>query len=425
MPTSRCRSFAFYTTLALSTLLMAPDGAGADTVTASSCSQSAVAAAIAAASVGDIVQVPAGNCSWSGLSINKAIHLRGAGVGQTRITLSGNNTVTKQAAGVTRITDFSFSKSGGGTAAKGWTVGGSWQNAQPVIFARNDYVISNSGLFRIEVAGGVIIAESTFRGEWDDSFLQLKDSSDSGGSWRTADTIGTRDVDGRLNIYIESNTFTGGTNQGLDADDAVRLVYRHNTAITSSVNSHGWDTSPVGVRHWEVYDNVFQHPGGNCTTQLCNQNWLILMRGGTGVITDNRFVDIAGSYWGQKAELSFWIRGAEDARPQGSCSNVRYPVPRQVGQNHNGTAYFTDPVRIWNNSGPQDITAEWRFGNPCGLRFSDFWQEGRDYAFSPRPGYQKYPYPHPLLNASNPTPPPPPPPPTPPSAPRNLRVVTQ
>src|SRR4051812_10379427 len=73
--------------------------ADAATITASSCAQSNVSSAISAANVGDVIQVPAGSCSWSGLSINKAIHLRGAGIGQTRIALTGNNNVSKQAAG--------------------------------------------------------------------------------------------------------------------------------------------------------------------------------------------------------------------------------------------------------------------------------------------------------------------------------------
>lgn len=403
--------------LAVFVMVQTADSLQAATRTAASCSQSAVSSAIAAANNGDVVQVPAGSCSWSGLSISKAIHLQGAGVGQTRITLTGNNTVTKQPAGITRVSGFTFTKSGGGNASKGWTIRGSWQGAEPVVFQDNAYSISDSGLFRIEVAGGVIIANSTFTGAWDDSFLQLSDTADSGGSWSTADTIGARDTQGRLNIYVETNEFVGGTTQGLDADNASRLVYRYNIADRSSVNSHGMDTSPVGVRHFEIYNNRFEHPGGSCSTPTCNQSWLVLMRGATGVITDNEFVDIAGSYWGDKREIHFWIRGAEDVRPQGSCSNVRYPVPRQVGQNHNGTSYFTDPIRIWNNTGPQVIDAGWNFGNPCGLNFSDFWQQGRDYALSARPGYVKYTYPHPLLGGTTT------PPPTSPAAPTNLRII--
>ncbi len=77
--------------LALLALLpMFTKTATAATVNASSCSQSSVATAISSAANGDVVQVPAGTCSWSGLSIAKPIHLKGAGVGQTNITVAGN-----------------------------------------------------------------------------------------------------------------------------------------------------------------------------------------------------------------------------------------------------------------------------------------------------------------------------------------------
>lgn len=93
-------------------------------------------------------------------------------------------------------------------------------------------------------------------------------------------------------------------------------------------------------------------------------------------------------------------RGAEDIRPQGSCASVSYPVPAQIGQNYNGTAYFTDPIYIWGNTGAQEMNADWGWGNPCGLTFSDFWQEGRDYVLgTAKPSYTAYTYPHPLVDA--------------------------
>ena len=371
----------------------------AATINASSCSQSNVAAAISSAANGDVVQVPAGTCNWSGLSIAKPIHLKGAGVGKTNITVSGN-TVTKQSAGVVRVTDFSFSKSGGGNASVGFTVSGSWKNSQPVIFQNDAFTINGSGLFRVNVAGGFIVAGNAFTGAWDDSFLKLKNSNDTE-SWAMADTFGTRDTNGTLNIYVENNTFYGGTNQGIDCDDAARCVYRYNTLTYSSFNSHGWDTSPVGARHFEVYNNKFMHDGG--TSQIANQNWAIWIRGGTGVIYSNQIANLAGSYWGDKAEINLSIRGAEDARPQGSCSSVKYPAPRQLGQNHNGSSYFTDPIYIWGNTGTVGIEAGWNWGNPCGLTWSTFFQWGRDAVNTgaPKPGYTAYPYPHPLTQGGS------------------------
>lgn len=408
-------------TLFLMVVLLLPGMIGAATINASSCAQTAVQSALAAASVGDTVVVPGGSCSWSGLTINKAIHLSGAGIGVTNITINGSNTITKQSAGIIRISGFSFLKAGGGTASKGFVVNGSWRNAEPVVIENNDFKISDSGLFLLSVAGGVIIAKNSFTGGWDDSFIQPKEPSDAERSWATADTMGTRDTSGKLNHYIEENTFYGGTNQGIDADDSTRVVYRYNTLTYSSFNSHGLDTSSAGVRHWEVYHNTFRHDGGS--TQIANQSWAIWIRGGTGVIFNNSIADLAGSYWGNKNELNFSIRGAEDARPQGSCSNVSYPVPRQLGQSHNGTSYIRDPIYIWGNTGATaGYQGGWNWGNPCGLTWADFYQSGRDYYFGTvKPGYTPYPYPHPLRSSG--AAPPPPSDTTAPTAPSNLSAA--
>lgn len=390
----------------LAVLSLFPKASTAATIDASSCSQSSVSAAISSAANGDVIQVPAGTCSWSGLSIAKPIHLKGAGAGKTNITVSGN-TVTKQSAGVIRVTDFSFSKSGGGNESKGFLITGSWKNAQPVIFQNNAFTISNSGLFHLGVAGGVIIAGNSFTGGWDDMFLQPKDSPDTGGSWATADTMGTRDTNGTLNHYIENNTFYGGTNPGIDCDDSARCVYRYNTLTNSSFNTHGYASSPSGIRHFEIYNNTWIYNGPTSSNppnnDLSNQGWVIWIRGGTGVIFNNTIPDIRSVAWGNPSEIKLTIRSAEDIRVQGSCSNVSYPVPRQLGQNHNGTSYFVDPIYIWGNSSTAAIRDGWNWGNPCGLSWSTFFQWGRDgvNTGTPKPGYTPYPYPHPLTSGGS------------------------
>lgn len=376
----------------------------AGTVNAASCSQADVSSAISSASAGDGVQVPAGSCSWSGLSIKKAIYLKGAGVGQTNITLTGNNTITKQATGIVRVSGFSFSKNGGGNESKGWTVDGAWKNTEPVIIQDNDFKINSTGLFRLSVAGGIIIANNTFTGDWDDSFIQPKDDQDFGNSWGTADTMGVKDTTGKLNLYVENNSFYGGTNQGIDCDASTRCVYRYNTLTYSSFNSHGKDTGPFSVRHFEIYNNNFKYPDPGSTAKIAAQNWMIWIRGGTGVIFNNQIANITG-YWGDKSELSFSIRGAEDVRPQGSCSNVSYPVPQQLGQNHNGSSYFTDPIYIWGNTGTSaGQQGGWSWGNSCGLTWTEFYKQNRDWITgAQKPGYTPYTYPHPLITQTSST----------------------
>ena len=121
------------------------------------------------------------------------------------------------------------------------------------------------------------------------------------------------------------------------------------------------------------------------------------------MIFNNQFSDIAGSCWGNKPEIKFSIRAAEDVRPQGSCANTKYPAPHQLGQNYNGSSYFTDPIYIWGNTGTMAVSAAWNWGNPCGFTFSTFFQWGRDAVNNgtPRPGYTQYTYPHPLRSGNS------------------------
>ncbi len=75
------------TTLSISAATQAT-GSG-KTITAASCSYADVSSAITSAAIGDTVNVPAGNCTWSStLLINKGISLIGGNGGTTKITAS-------------------------------------------------------------------------------------------------------------------------------------------------------------------------------------------------------------------------------------------------------------------------------------------------------------------------------------------------
>lgn len=377
-----------WSVLSLALLCAAVQQSMAATIGAASCSSSAVQAAISNAQPGDTVSVPAGDCSWGSFTISGGVHVRGAGIGLTNISVNGSVEIKKHAWKNVELSGFSFSKSGGGESAKMFSVTGPWQ-AEPPLIHDNEFVVNNAGIFRYQTNGGVIF-NNVFRGEWDDSGIQHKIDDDDE-SWSTEDTIGNRDSEGKLNLYVEDNVFEGMVNQGTDFDDGARVVFRHNTLVESSFNSHGLATSPTGIRHFEIYNNSFTYPD-----DTVNQNWHIWIRGGTGVIFDNDVEDIDGVEWGNKRELLLSVRAAVDGGNAGCCQT--WACDHQVGQNHDGNSQFLDPLTIWGNTGTlvHELSDGW--SNSCGNDMSDFLQDGRDFVFTtdPKSGYVPYPYPHPL-----------------------------
>jgi len=397
-------------------------------VTALSCSQLDVNSAISAVTPGQTVKVPGGNCSWSNVPINKNLTLQGAGSGVTVITLTGNPSfnITKQSSGVIRVQGFTFTSStGAGNLPHPITINGPWPSSGAVVFSNNAFIANNDTTFDNFEAGGVIISHNSFSSNhYGDFFMTIKDLTHTA-SWTTADSFGTNDSTGLMNNYIEDNTFFGGANGLFDCDDNCRIVIRHNTFTESGgFNSHGEDTSPYGMREFEIYNNSFLYPDKTCAqgnSSLSNIGSYIWIRGGSGVIFSNTFDHLTSTCWGTKGEIRMNNRGAEDARPQGACGSVSYPVPHQLGQNNNGSADFTDPIWIWSNSANGGAALQagsgFAWGNPCGFNWNTFFQWCRDaqntsltcpitlpsgggsvsaLGGTPKPGYTPYPYPHPL-----------------------------
>ncbi len=400
----------------------------------------------AQASNGDTITIPAGNFTWplNGVYITKAITLDGAGVGATNITLSGTHPglrITKNATGIIKIQDMTFIATGGaGTLPDPIWLDGTWPAGQPIIFSNVGMTLSGESMVSCDLAGGVIFSHITFSGGWNDFFISVKDQTNTS-SWTTADSIGIRDTMGTKNIYIEDSTFTGGSNGIIDCDDNCRVVMRHNTAHNSGFyNSHGKDTSTYGARHFEIYENTLDLPDKSCSgcgnVCLSNVGQYVWIRGATGVVYNNSMEHLSTSCWGLKNEIRVNIRGAEDARPQGACNQVVYPVPHQCGQNNNGTSDFADPIWFWGNTGTViNVNSAWAWGNPCAFNWNTFWQWGRDgqntaltlpivlpsiggsvsgLGGTAKPGYTAFTYPHPLLSGS----------PTPTAAPTATATVT-
>ena len=400
-------------------------------VNAASCSQSDVQNAINSASAGQTVNVPAGSCNWTSLNLAKAITLSGAGQGATTISLGNGSTawaITKQTSGVTRIRNFTLTVTNNMATPHAVTVSGPWPNGQPVIFENDAIVLNDADFVTIQTPGGVIFSHITFTGTWGSTLLTGKDTNDNA-SWTTADTMGTKDTTGFANIYVEDSTFNGGTIT--DCDDGCRIVVRHNIGKDSGgFNSHGKDTSPIGMRHFEIYSNSFLFPDKSCPggspLSPSNINQWIWIRGGTGVIYSNNFDSLNSSCWGNKVEWKFAIRGAEDVKPAGTCGATSYPVSHQLGQSNNGSSDFTDPIYVWGNVSNDALNptlrieadSGWEWGNPCGFNWNNYFQWGRDAINTSltslvlstiggtvdgaggtgKPGYAAYAYPHPLIS---------------------------
>jgi hypothetical protein len=223
-------------------------------------------------------------------------------------------------------------------------------------------------------------------------------------SWTSDDTMGARDSTGESNVYIEDNTFIGLYLMALDFDDGSRVAVRHNVFDNSAVVAHGADTSPLGARHYEIYDNTFKFTNfGECTTggSTLNLNWWVYLRGGTGIIADNLMPDIKSCVWGDKPELELIVQNLRRNAGPAACWTT-YPAPHQVGQGYK-TGAITDPLYVWGNSGGGQLSnptlADYS-PNECGAgapSTATFVVSGRDYVTgTPKPGYTKFVYPHPF-----------------------------
>jgi hypothetical protein len=414
---------------------------------AETCSPTDVQAAINLAAPGDKVIVP-GSCTWtSGVLINgKAITLAGAPEG-SRITdgvPDGTYLVAigESTTGHIEVTGLTFDSRGTthGSGSPTFHIGiFGTVNGRAVLLHDNMHLFSTGGgvnAYYTNVNRGVVyrnvIAADFPPAPWyrnTFSAIRCKNSANQAGifgtlGWEGPSTLGTLDATGEQNLYFEDNTVRM-LHEGTDFDDACRIVFRNNILDNTSVQSHGYDSSPLGSRQVEVYGNTFLFGETDSLGIQVNIGQLIHLRGGGVWVIHNNIIPDAntGSNWGNPAEMNIQLYGIRS----NICYNGTYPMPRQHGQGHTGSAYVFDPVYIWNNRQPNGTPtpnpAVSDIGDGCGNNrsTSEFVQLNRDYFLTARPGYAPYPYPHPLRGsapAPTPTPTPEPlPEPTPAPAP--------
>jgi hypothetical protein len=391
--------------LLFAALCIAPNYARSATITAASCSDTHVRAAISAAADGDTVQIPNGSCTWtSGISTAKQITLTGASPTGVTITHGAGGaallTFTVGSSYRTQIANLRFMP-GTGTGYYIYLNGESSGRVplmHDVYFNIPDWQLKQAVLWH--VTGGVIwrtTFESTAPGGSSSGCLEIKGWSE----WMNSSTLGILDADGTDNLYIEDSTFNN-VGQCPDVDSLARVVVRHSRFIGSSGLTHGLTSGGSGGRQIELYDNSFSYPDPN--RNITRYFWI---RAGTAVITRNSVQKIQGPMMGSQPSFQFIVENAR-RNDLGACC-TSYPCTQQPGSGGNGTSQITDPVYIWDNTGTgagtPDLTSTNDAPDSCGNGYTtaDFFKPGRDFVVNngPKPGYVSYPYPHPLRDGAS------------------------
>jgi len=403
------RIYFFSAAIALGVLMFANHSFAA-TINAVSCSQTDVQSAINSASVGDIVAVPAGTCTWTTvtsytptLSITKKITLQGAGIDQTIINDgTGTNAFEDplHINGPARITGFTFADSRTvvdynsfiTTSGSGWRIdhckftptgshitSGIIANGEPTaLIDHNTFINGNAG---VQVIG------------------------DGDTSWTTPSAVGTGNQ-----VYIEDNTFnyTYVWDGAYDTYNGARYVFRYNTVIGTNIGNHGLDSG--GFRSgfsYEIYNNTFTNPNDHIYTAIES-------RGGTGVVFNNVVTSDGGSYDSFDILRNYRSDSGYDTS-WGTCDGTNpidgntpgwqgWPCKDQIGR---GTNQTSDPVYLWNNtfkgnSNPTIGVAAYEDSTRAQtyhiLINRDFFND------TPKPGYTPFTYPYPLTADGFPNP---------------------
>lgn len=265
-------------------------------------------------------------------------------------------------------------------------------------------------------------------------FFRIKGAPLSNG-WNAASTMGTADTTGLNNAYVEDSdvhTFLNST----DFDDDTRAVWRYILEDDASMTTHGSDSSTLGNRHFEVYNDVGIQEGYNSapyyyTFDLSN-GW-IYVRGGTFVWYNNNFPLLNSADY-PKNDISLTIQTLRRSTSNeftcwgagASTGGQYYHAPRQIGygyvtgtgtatyptDGYNSTSYDdygyigdSEPIYIWNNfSSPESVSLEDYSPNQCTNpdTVTNYAVLNRDYydGSTAKPGWSPYTYPHPLTQGS-------------------------
>ena len=358
---------------------------------------------------------------------------------QNNLTSGSMFTITEDTAVHTTVSGIQFAQgSGGGGVAEEIYLTRNNPNGIAILVHDNFFQSNQADLIDGDTNRGVI---------WNNSFvfspfsegqfaaIRIKDANNAmSTSWSSPALWGSLDTTGQAALYFETND-VHADGAFTDNDDNGRLVVRYNVLDNAGGATHGADTSAIGMRTMEYYNNagIFEAYSDGSTA---NMNWWMYVRGGTLVWHDNTLPALSSGDWGSKSDLVLieMTLQREDQYPCWgagfSTPGQYYPAPRQIGFGYvtgSGTVTYpplgynsasttangvyvgdSEPVYIWNNSrsmnlGIQDyglgITSSCP-SSPTPDSVVNYLISGRDYFNgTAKPGYTPYTYPNPLASS--------------------------
>jgi hypothetical protein len=285
--------------------------------------------------------------------------------------------VTESSAGHVNISGIRFTYGGATTGLNGAFITLNQSSGGHAVLVHDCY-------FEATFGGPEHIDSNTNRGViWNCSFVYSSNSDGhihTGGSirikgnnlvssWTTASTWGNLDTTGEGALYVEGNDFHV-TNSASDNDDGGRMVWRYNVMDHATAATHGADTSTIGGRYLEYYNNTCLFKGyGNGTTFNISNGWVGIVRGGTYVVHDNIMPRINSSDYPNKAMMLMTVMnlqrngGPNACWGAGTSGGAKYPAPRQVGMGYvtgtgtDGSGRTNDSVTYVGDSEPGYVWA--------------------------------------------------------------------
>ncbi|MEO8766060.1 MAG: hypothetical protein ABI416_17290, partial [Ginsengibacter sp.] len=189
-------------------------------------------------------------------------------------------------------------------------------------------------------------------------------------------------------------------------------VFRYNTVLNNIAASggHAIDThearkkgggNTYGTRAVEVYNNKLINTmytygalikKGQRVGMASLETAGIAIRAGEAVVYNN---EVKGYRYAVR--LSNWYLGGTP-QPYPVLYGPGYLSGKAFGPDHKGTqsSMGDGDVFIWNNKVSPFLEDEWNSFPSFDNEEPDWWKEGRDYHFVPKPGYKAYPYPYPI-----------------------------